>query len=188
MGFSSADFQLQFDQGRPECSWLHVIEKDVGTVVAEFSGDIATRIRQLFFDSLYNNHYFNCYSAVRFVAGRTKDRCWETFMPEQGNKLYVNDALQQFTIPFVFQICGLARIFDEQSKEEIMRHQVIHAGLIIGSDTNGIPVVLDKDCARNLHIRRWPSVEGQYFGSSYKEIRPEYVTCSEMMDLPWKAE
>jgi len=144
-------------------SWIH--------------GATTARIKFL----MENPGYFNCFNALRLATGRTKEMRWESFMMEYGRKMFVHDAIAQFPFPFVFQICGNVK----PGFASPIAHEVIHAGLIVGKDPEGNPVVFDKLCAREPKIHSWFEVEKEYFGKPLEDVWPEYVTFFPLEELPF---
>lgn len=163
---------------RSAVSTLTLSEQATKHRVAHLSGAIVLRMLWLlrqYQEGGIQAHRFNCYSAAKFLLGSTGALRWEDSMEEQGEQQYVHDAVRHMTSPFLFQICG--KYFPTK---HVSQHGVLHAGLVLGANSAGEPIVLDKDCHRALRLGPWSNVWPTYF--KYRrdpDIFAEYVTCSE---------
>jgi hypothetical protein len=144
--------------------------------IARLQGDLAARIFLLMRETEAGHiprERYNCFNAVRYVLARTPWHEWEREMPEQGRKMDVQQALLQLPAPFVFQIVGGYSAPDASGFQLVPKYGALHAGLVLGADRSGEPVVFEKDTRRMPEVRVWEDTRMKYFDV----CRADYTTC-----------
>lgn len=106
------------------------------------------------------NDSFNCFMAVdAALHGRIPAR-YANAREEKGT-LQPKERLPFAEAPHGFQLRGEYDAFDEQD-EPVRVSGIIHEGIVLAHDTDGQPIVFQKNGATKPHVTRWQNVIETY--------------------------